>query len=256
MTHPLTRQLAGFLLAVQFLTRLPVPVEGLYTAKRYARIPRWFPAVGSLIGVLTAAVFLVAASVLPPVLAALIATGAGILITGCLHEDGLADLCDGLGSGQPRERVLEIMRDSRIGTFGTAGLGLVLACKIVTLGHMPPDTGAACLIAGHCLSRTACTLVMGLTPYVRSNGRGSGLTTTLSPAAIAIMAPFVLFSLFLLLWFAGLLATIVGLAGLITGTLIVMRPSQRILGGHTGDVLGAVQQVSEVTFLLTVLACL
>ena len=100
-----------------------------------AATPRWHPFVGVLIGLICAAVYMLAARVFPPTIAALLSTAAGLLATGCLHEDGFAGSCDGLGGGSTRERALEIMRDSRIGTYGAAGLGMMLAVQYI-IGHM------------------------------------------------------------------------------------------------------------------------
>ncbi len=108
-----------------FLTRLPVPVALDHCDGRLARAAPWFPVVGLLVGGIAGGALLLAAAVLPMPLAAGFAIAAGVLVTGALHEDGLADCCDGLGGGRNREHALEIMRDSRIGTFAGIGLGLL-----------------------------------------------------------------------------------------------------------------------------------
>ena len=113
-------ELAKFVLAVQFLTRLPLRTDRLFTAERLAQAPRYFPLVGLLVGLASAAIFWLAALVLPSLLAVLLAVGAGLLMTGAFHEDGLADTFDGIGGGLTRERALEIMKDSRLGTYGAA----------------------------------------------------------------------------------------------------------------------------------------
>ena len=110
MRARLAEEGAIFLLAVQFLTRLPVRSTRLYSPARLAATPRWHPAVGLIVGAITGLVFVAAAHVFPPALAALLSTAAGLMTTGCFHEDGFADACDGLGGGATRERALEIMR--------------------------------------------------------------------------------------------------------------------------------------------------
>ena len=126
-------ELPAFLLALQLLTRLRLPIEVEYSPEAQRASPRWYPGAGVVIGVITGVIYGGAALLFTPLLAVLISTAAGLIITGALHEDGFADACDGLGGVRPRERVLEIMRDSRIGTYGVVGLGMMLAVKIASL---------------------------------------------------------------------------------------------------------------------------
>ncbi|MEM9139739.1 MAG: adenosylcobinamide-GDP ribazoletransferase, partial [Pseudomonadota bacterium] len=114
------REIGHFFVGIMFLTRLPVPQGLRHVEGRLARSARYFPLVGVLVGLLTAIVFLVTSEILPTEIAAGLTIAAGIVLTGGLHEDGLADCCDGLGGGATREHALEIMRDSRVGTFGAA----------------------------------------------------------------------------------------------------------------------------------------
>jgi adenosylcobinamide-GDP ribazoletransferase len=242
---------AVFLLALQFLTRLPVPARG-YTPARLAATPRWLPAVGALIGGLVALAWLAAAAVFPPGPAMLLATAFGLLLTGCFHEDGFADACDGLGGGATRAKALEIMRDSRLGTYGAAGLGMMLATRVATLMALPGALVPLALVAGHAASRASAVAVIASSAYVRDHGTGKPVATGLSRRGLAFalacgLAP---------LLFLSPLAALGGLAGLILGHLAMRRTYQRKLGGYTGDCLGAVQQVSEVGFYLGLLACL
>ena len=131
---PAREQWAVFLLAVQFLTRVPVSSADLFTETRLAAAVRYYPLVGVLVGAVAGAVFWLAQLVFPITLAVVLATVASLWVTGAFHEDGFADACDGLGGGATRERALEIMRDSRLGTYGVSGLGLMLAAKILALG--------------------------------------------------------------------------------------------------------------------------
>jgi adenosylcobinamide-GDP ribazoletransferase len=107
-----------FLAAVQYFTRLPVPASVGHSQQLLDDAARYFPAVGTLVGVASAATFFVGSLLLPPTVAALLAVGVAVWITGAFHEDGLADAIDGIGGGYERQRILEIMRDSRIGTYG------------------------------------------------------------------------------------------------------------------------------------------
>ena len=126
-------QWAILLLAVQFLTRLPVPASAGFTPERLTAATRYYPLVGALIGGLVAVVYGVALLAWPPLVAVILSIAASLLLTGAFHEDGLADMFDGVGGGLTRERALEIMKDSRIGTYGAAALILALALKAATL---------------------------------------------------------------------------------------------------------------------------
>ncbi|MBC7737404.1 MAG: adenosylcobinamide-GDP ribazoletransferase, partial [Candidatus Saccharibacteria bacterium] len=126
-------ELPPFLLALQFLTRLHLPFEVAFTPQAQAASPRWYALVGVVIGGVMAVLVWGALALWPPVVAVLVAMAGQLLVTGALHEDGFADACDGLGGVRPRARVLEIMRDSRIGTYGVLGLGLMLAGRVAVL---------------------------------------------------------------------------------------------------------------------------
>jgi adenosylcobinamide-GDP ribazoletransferase len=247
---------AIFLLALQFLTRLPVPADPGYTPERFAATPRWHPAVGALVGALAGLAFWLAALVYPPVLAALLSTAASLLLTGCFHEDGFADACDGLGGGATRARALEIMRDSRLGTYGAAGLGLMLGGKILALAALPVPAAPMVLIAATPQAAPPPSSSSPRAPTFRDQGtgkpvaegvRGGGLAFALTTGALSVAALAPVLSP---------AAALGGLLGLALGHLAMRSRFERRLGGYTGDCLGAVQQTSEIGFLLGVLACL
>jgi len=241
-----------FLLAVQFLTRLPVTVD--CTPERLEETPRWYPAVGVLIGALVAVVWWGSALVFPPVVAALLCTAASVLITGAFHEDGFADACDGLGGGQTRARVLEIMRDSRLGTYGTLGLGLMVGGKIAVLAALPPAVVPMVLVAGHAASRASSVWVIASSSYVRDHGTGKPVANGIDAGGMAVIGWTLLAVTLGLLWVVPVGALVGGALGLVAGHYAMRRRFERRLGGYTGDCLGAVQQCSEVGFLLGVLA--
>ncbi|WP_127104280.1 adenosylcobinamide-GDP ribazoletransferase [Pararhodobacter zhoushanensis] len=234
--------------ALAFLTRLPA---GALESADFARAPGWFAAIGLLIGGLTAVIWWLAALVWPPVIAAIIAVAAGLLLTGALHEDGLADTFDGLGSGCPRERALEIMRDSRIGSYGTLALGLALAARVAALAALGPFAPVA-LIAGQSLSRAGMAMMLRAGPYVRAAGAGTGMTGPLGatrwPLFAALLAATVLTGA-TLGW-----ALVPALGGLIAAQGLMRAWAVKRLGGLTGDVLGAAQVLGDLGFLLGVLA--
>lgn len=250
MSARLRDEAAAFLLALQFLTRLPVPDPG-YSPARMAASTRWHPAAGIVIGALVAAVWMAAAALLPPVVAMLAATAFSLRLTGCFHEDGFADACDGLGGGRTRAQALEIMRDSRLGTYGAAGLGMMLALKVATLSALGPPVAAA-LVAGHAASRASAVAVIATATYVRDHGTGKPVAAGLGPGGLAFALATGLAPLALL----PPAAALGGVAGLVAGHVLMRRAFERRLGGYTGDCLGAVQQTSEAGFYLGLLACL
>ena len=151
---------AKLVLAAQFLTRLPLRTDRLFSAGRMADAPRYFPLVGLLIGVASAGAYWLAALALPHLVAVIVAICAGLLLTGAFHEDGLADTFDGIGGGLTRDQSLEIMKDSRLGTYGTAALVGALALKAAALAAMPPFWVIASLPLAHCASRLSAVLVI------------------------------------------------------------------------------------------------
>lgn len=232
--------------ALAFLTRLPA---GPLDSADFARAPAWFGAIGLGIGALTAGAWFVASWLWGPLLGSLAAVSLGFFLTGALHEDGLADSFDGLGSGRPAERALEIMRDSRIGSFGALALGLVVAARVAALTALGPLAPLA-LIAGQGLSRSGMALMLRAGPYVRPSGAGTGMTGAqpLAPllgVALAAMA--------LTLWAAGW-GLLTALAGLALAQLAIRSWARRRLGGITGDILGAAQVLGDLGFLLGLLA--
>ncbi|MGC9418781.1 MAG: adenosylcobinamide-GDP ribazoletransferase [Rhodovulum sp.] len=254
MTGRMAEEARLALLAVQFLTRIPVPADPGYTSERMGRAIRYFPLVGLGLGLGLSAVYGLSTVVFPPVVAALLAVAAGVRLTGALHEDGLADLADGLGGGQTRERMLDIMRDSRIGSYGTVTLGLVLALKIAALAGLGGAVAAAALVAAHTLSRLTTVVMSGRLAYARAEGKAGfadsgpgdeGMRIALATGAIALAG---------LGLVAGSGAALTALIATCILYLWFEAMLRRRLGGQTGDALGALQQLSETVILLAVLA--
>ena len=254
MTTPRFRhEAAAFLLALRFLTRLPLGDAG-YTPARMAAATGYLPAAGVLIGLFAATVFLAAHWLVPPGVALLLATAATCLLTGALHEDGLADTADALGA-PTAERALEIMRDSRIGTHGALALGLVLALRITALAAMPAALAATALVAGHGASRASAVLVVATSRYVRPAGAGSFTARGLAPRRLALALATAALCLLLLALVAGPGPALGAALGLAAGHASRLAWEPR-LGGYTGDTLGATQQLSETALALGMLACL
>ena len=247
----LIRELAAWAEALRFFTRLPLPGWVGYSPEALQRAPRYLPAVGLLVGGLGAAVYGAAGLVLPTPVAILLSMAATLYVTGAFHEDGLADTADGLGGGWDKARILAIMKDSRIGSYGVIALGLALLAKFVLLSALPAALLPWALLAGHVVSRALALLPMATLDYARDDdtAKSRPLAARLSPwgllgaglLALAVVQPLP----------AGEAAAGVVLAML--GTLWLMRQFRRWLGGYTGDCLGAVQQLAELAFYLGLL---
>lgn len=248
----LLRQLRLFLCAVQFLTRVPVPAVQGFEPDWISRSARYFPLVGLLVGAACAAVFWTASQIWSGWLPALLAIGAGVLITGAFHEDGLADTADGLGGGQTPARRLEIMKDSRIGTYGALALGLVLALKAAALAGLPAGLGAWTLVASHAAGRGAAVCAMRLLPYV-AQARSTKWKPAPSDLSLAeVLTALAVAGLPLALSPSGVVPLALLLGSVLALTLSLL--ARRLLGGYTGDVLGAIEQVFELGFVLGVAA--
>jgi adenosylcobinamide-GDP ribazoletransferase len=250
----LRRELEYFFGAVRFFTRLPVPGWVGHSAEVLNHSARYFPAVGLLIGAIAALVYLGAAMVWPKAVAILLSMAATIYATGAFHEDGLSDMVDGLGGGWEKQRILEIMKDSRVGSYGVVALVLALLGKFTLLNELDAALIPFALLAGHAFSRFCATLLLASMDYVREDllAKAKPLVTRMSTAELLVAAMFGLLGLCFFPVSNGLLAMLLA----IISTLWLGRLFKRWLGGYTGDCLGAVQQVSEIAFYLGLLAVL
>ena len=234
-------------LAIGFLTRLPTSA-GLALAPRRLAAAAWaFPLAGLLVGGLAATLLLSLDRLgVPPLAALVLVLAFAAWFTRGLHEDGLADLADGIGAGD-RARRLEIMRDSRIGTFGVLALVTAVLLRLASLAALPDARDAAlALVAAAVLSRAAMVVLMASLPAARPDGlaRHSGRPPGAVVASALILA--LALGLLALSWEIVLGAAVaVG-----TVTLALHLLARRRLGGRTGDVLGAAQQIGEAAFLL------
>ena len=246
------RELGYFLGAVGFFTRLPVPGWVGHSAAALSQCARYFPAVGLLVGGIGALVYWLALHLWPQPVAVLLSMAATLYATGAFHEDGLSDTADGLGGGWDKARILAIMKDSRVGSYGVVALVLALLGKFALLSGIDAALVPAALLAGHAVSRFGATLIMATLDYARDEESSKSRPATHRPslASLLLAAGFALLPL-LLLPLAKALAGIV-LAALAATWLAAK--FQRWLGGYTGDCLGAVQQVTEILFYLGLMA--
>lgn len=247
------------LVAVQFLTRLPVPQFANYNPQWLHQSSRHFPGVGLLVGLLCASVFWIGSLSFTPLVAAVISTAFGIRLTGAFHEDGLADSCDGLGGGLTRARTLAIMKDSRLGTYGVLGLVSALLIKISLLASMPLSVAIVALIIGHTASRLLCISLLALLPYGGEieHAKAKPMAQQLTPLQGLLSSGWlILAGLLVVLLFPNTvqqisiwqwsLALLLG----IVATDYMRRLLRRRLDGYTGDGLGATQQLSEIAIYI------
>ena len=270
----------SYLVAVQFFTRIPItgPLAHWvgYSPAALKASAAHFPGIGVLVGVVAAGVFSGVLALLPdavfsPLIAAALSTVVTVLMTGGFHEDGLADVADGLGGSYDRERALDIMKDSRVGAFGAMALVLALLCKVALLALLGsvdgapqgwedspangPFTGwyaAGALLAGHTVSRTLPLLLVRWLPHVgdtaASKSKPLADHITLGRLSVAFLWCFSVLALVFIAYSAIYLVVSCSLS--VLALLWMGRLFSRRLKGFTGDCLGATQQVCEIAFYL------
>ncbi|PHR84840.1 MAG: adenosylcobinamide-GDP ribazoletransferase [Colwellia sp.] len=238
------------LLAISFFTRIPVRLPAEITPRQLNKASRYFAVVGLLIGFICSLVYLVSVEYLPKSIAVLIAMAASLLVTGAFHEDGWADVWDGFGGGWSIDQKLDIMKDSRLGTYGAAALFIILLLKFHSLMALASPVFA--FILANTLSRVVATSLIYDMPYVALDA-----TSKVKPLAQHLSNK----SLTMLL-VTGLLVSLcllsLGECFLLFVILFLFRALlaswfTRQLGGYTGDCLGAAQQSSEIVIYLSLL---
>ncbi|QCO02303.1 adenosylcobinamide-GDP ribazoletransferase [Azospirillum argentinense] len=247
----LSRWTSDLALAVVFLTRLPLRLPGPLAEDAHARAMGWFPLVGAGVGLFGGAVYgLAAMAHLPPLPAALLALGAMVWLTGALHEDGAADVADGFGGGRDKARKLEIMRDSRVGSYGVLAIVFSVAVRASALAALAePRIVIPALLASGALSRGGMAVIARFMDPARADGLAARQGRP-SPGTMAL-------SLMLALGVAVVALKGIAFAAVLAAALAVLAvawQARRQIGGHTGDVFGAAQQVAETAVLLTLAA--
>jgi adenosylcobinamide-GDP ribazoletransferase len=245
------------LLALQFLTRVPVPAWVGYRDEWLHQCARHFPLVGLFVGAVAALVLHAASSLWPPAMAVLLSMVATLVLTGAFHEDGLADTFDALGGAVSREKALAIMKDSRLGTYGTVALIMVLALKAASLIALGAQAAGALLLA-HSASRALPVALIRWLAYAgdADAAKAKPLSTRVSLGGVGVAV----------LWAMAVAGGLIGarwldvaavLASLVAAALVALlmvRWLRLRLGGFTGDTLGATQQLGELAIYLALVA--
>jgi adenosylcobinamide-GDP ribazoletransferase len=230
--------------AIALLTRVPV-ARGLDRIEPARAVP-WFPLVGAAIGATIAGVFVLLSQLLPVLLAAALAALCGAALTGAFHEDGLGDVMDAFASGWTAERRLEILDDPRLGTFGVLAVSGALIVRVGAIATFDEWTALAVLPVAHALSRAAAISLLRRLPFARPDGMGAGYArdVTRRAEAAAVGSAVVLAAVTIGLW------AVPGALLCVASAAAVGAWARAKIGGMTGDVLGATQQVAELALLL------
>jgi adenosylcobinamide-GDP ribazoletransferase len=246
----LRRQFRYFVAALGYFTRVPIPPAVALDARDLAGAARYFPLIGVFVGAIGALVYQLGRAVFPATVAVLLSMAATLLLTGALHEDGLADCCDGLGGGATKDDALRIMRDPRLGAFGAIGLVMALALKWQALASLPAATAARAMIGAHAASRALAVSYLATHDYAREEGKAKRVAQRMSMRSLVVASALGLPWLFLGNWRAASVALAVAVAL----RLLLGRYFARRLGGYTGDCLGFAQQIFELALYLSILA--
>jgi adenosylcobinamide-GDP ribazoletransferase len=241
-------QIRIFLTAVMFYTRIPVPKWVGYSKENLNKATGYFPLVGVVVGAVGGGVFWLAQELLPLPIAIILSMIATILLTGAFHEDAISDFCDGFGGGYTKEQILTIMKDSRLGTYGAIGLVMTLLSRFVLLTNIDPAKMVVVLVAAHALSRLNAVGLIFTSSYVRedASSKSKPIGEKHNAATLILALVFGLIPLILLPWKS---SAFIILALLLT-LFFFRRYIHKIMGGYTGDMLGALQQISELVFYL------
>lgn len=247
------KEIHYFLTAMLFFTRIPCPKWVDHSSENLNKSNRYFSLIGIVVGTIAAIIYLGANFIFTPEIALILSMVASVWTTGAFHEDGFADTCDGFGGGWTKEKILLIMKDSRLGTFGVVGLFAILILKFTSLNtlNLQGVSVPLLLISGHAISRFTATILLYTQPYVRDieSSKVKPTSTQMSTKSLIIsaifgIAPLLLFNNY---W------VFLSLIPLFVTYLYLARFFKKWIGGQTGDCAGALQQVAEVVFYLSLL---
>jgi len=240
-----------FFTAVGFFTKIPIPKSVDFEKVKQGEATLLLPVIGYLVGGFAAIVFVLSAFVFPLALSVAFALLSGIYVTSAFHEDGLADMADGFGGGWTKKRILEIMKDSSIGTYGVLALTLSLGIKYLTLINILNIYIPITIFAGHTLSRALAVSLMYDMEYARvENSKAKSYTKKISVLEMLI----IIFAGFVPLFFFNNQFVFLSVIPLAVTREYLKKLYKKWINGYTGDCIGAAQQIFEIVFLLTILA--
>jgi adenosylcobinamide-GDP ribazoletransferase len=259
----LKNELKIFYTAVMFYTRIPCPKWVEHSPDYLNKASRYFPLIGWIAGIVFYISLYLFLFIFPVEIAVLISMISGILLTGAFHEDGFADVCDGFGGGWTKQRILEIMKDSRIGAYGVIGLTLLLLLKFYTLKYIinitvPNLNNSITLllifVSAHSVSRLAAISIVFTHQYVREDEESKAKPVVRNYSWKEVIGSF-FFGLVPLICLALYqLQIIYALIPVLSARFLLSSYFKKWIGGYTGDCLGATQQVCEVVFYFAVIA--
>jgi adenosylcobinamide-GDP ribazoletransferase len=247
----MNKEIRIFFTALMYFTRIPCPKWVDHSAEYLNKSSRYFPVVGIIVGGISALSLWLFQWVLPIEIALILSMVTSVLVTGAFHEDGFADVCDGFGGGWTKEKILLIMKDSRLGTYGVIGLALILLLKFSLLSRMPLNTIMVALIAGHAISRLNAVSLIYTAQYAREDdsSKSKPLATKMDNGSLVFA---IITGVLPLLLFANAYV-LLSIIPLLLARWYFSGYFKKWIGGYTGDCLGALQQVSEVLFYMSLL---
>jgi len=240
------------LTALGFFTRIPIPHNIAFSQENLNRCNRHLPLIGLIIGGIGAAVFYSASFLFPHSVAVLLSMGATILATGAFHEDGFADVCDAFGGGWTKEKILIIMKDSRVGAYGAIGILMLLLVKFQALNVLSEWQTIIALITAHMMSRSMAAWTMYSLEYVREDETSKSKPIAKALSSIDLIRAIGLGILPVFLFQDFFVLLIIGPVFL--AKWLLERYFLKWIGGYTGDCLGTIQQVTEVVCYLFLIA--
>jgi adenosylcobinamide-GDP ribazoletransferase len=252
------KEIRIFFTALMFFTRIPCPKWVDHSEEYLNKSSRYFPLMGWIVGGASAIIYFLAAYILPVSIAVLLSMVTSIWLTGAFHEDGLADVCDGFGGGWTKDKIMDIMKDSRVGAFGVIGLVMVLLIKYTSLFYMPSEIKLVipfAIVSAHSLSRFFAVTFLMTHEYARDNqsSKSKPLATKLSPGGFFAAFVFGILPLLLFSIYYKKYELLILVVPLVITKFILGRFFKKWIGGYTGDCLGATQQICEVVFYLSFL---
>lgn len=255
------RELHIFLTAVMFYTRIPCPSWVDHNPDYIGKSSKYLPIVGWIVGAVYATTILIFLNVFSPFVTLMVALTVSVLLTGAFHEDGFADVCDGFGGGWTRVRILAIMKDSRVGTFGLIGLISLIGIKIFITSDLLSAlddelTFFLTIASSHTLSRMAAISVVFFQSYARDEAdqsKAKPVATGVSTLDFTLALLFSAFPFSFFVAYTGLQFLLI-IPVMFLLTVYLMYYFKKWIGGYTGDCLGATQQLNEVVFLLATYA--